>query len=51
MNKKRLIDWPYVIGLLLLPIAVVLVYRRMAVSRQLMYEQQSGQRQADAGRK
>ena len=25
MNKKRLIDWPYVIGLLLLPIAVVLV--------------------------
>jgi hypothetical protein len=31
--------------------AGVLVYRRMAVSRQLMYEQQSGQRQADAGRK
>ena len=25
MNKKRLIDWPYVIGLLLLPVAVVLV--------------------------
>ena len=38
MNKKRLIDWPYVIGLLLLPIAVVLVYRRMAISRQKMFE-------------
>jgi len=25
MNKKRLIDWPYVIGLLLLPIVVVMI--------------------------
>lgn len=25
MDQNRLIDWPYVIGLLLLPVAVVLV--------------------------
>jgi hypothetical protein len=50
MNKKRLIDWPYVVGLLL-PITAVFVYRRTAVSRQKMYEQQSGQRQPGAGPK
>jgi len=38
MNKERLIDWPYVIGLLLLPITEVLVYRPTAISRQKMFE-------------
>jgi hypothetical protein len=40
MNKKRLIDWPYVVGLLLLPIAVVLVLHGVrAVQEQTRYDE------------
>lgn len=40
MNKKRLIDWPYVIGLLLLPIAVVLVLHGVrAVQKVTRYDE------------
>jgi hypothetical protein len=40
MNKKRLIDWPYVIGLLLLPIAAVLVLQGIrAVQEQTRYDE------------
>jgi len=35
MNKKRLIDWPYVVGLLLLPIAVVLVLHGVRAVQEL----------------
>jgi hypothetical protein len=40
MNKRRLIDWPYVIGLLLLPIAVVLVLHGVrAVQEQTRFDE------------
>ena len=35
MNKKRLIDWPYVIGLLLLPIAIVLILHGVRAVQEL----------------
>lgn len=41
MDAKRLIDWPYVIGLLLLPVAVVLVLHVVgAVQEQTRYDPQ-----------